>query len=213
MLTVRNFLSMWVDDIYIKVYHMPGKSEPDTAIVLKGAGTVDFLLNRNADYLDYIIQNLQMDKGVVTVVCREQEEHINLNEQIISTAIDEDLLRLHFTENNWDHIILHFADGTNLGITAYSMAPDNMRNEQTIEYYEVSFAGTWQGANTLSQVAEICNQHTEIADKHNEDKNKLHQYFLDHIANEEFSQDEWDYYSDWHKDVFGHRPHGITFGY
>ena len=53
-----------------------------------------------------------------------------------------------------------------------------------------------------------------------ENEPKLRQYFLDHFfgktSDEIFGDKElaerWDSYSDWHKDVFGYRPHGIVCG-
>lgn len=34
----------------------------------------------------------------------------------------------------------------------------------------------------------------------------------DEIRNDETLYDNWGYYSDWHKDVFGYRPHAIVCG-
>lgn len=208
-MTVRKFLSLWVDDISVQVYQLLPSNELRR---YRQTGSVDVLINSNADYLDFNIVNLQMDDGMILIVCKEREEHVDWNTKTIDGDITVEMLRDCFSQNNWDHIILHFADGVNIGVTAYSSGPDNVRCESAIEYYEVSLCDTWQGANTLAQVADICNQHKEIVRKYDEDKKRLYQYFLEHIADEEFGQDEWDYYSDWHKDVFGHRPNGVTFG-
>ena len=43
---------------------------------------------------------------------------------------------------------------------------------------------------------------------------RLREYFEQHIkgkAWEQISGDRWDWYSDWHKDVFGYRPRTISF--
>lgn len=48
-----------------------------------------------------------------------------------------------------------------------------------------------------------------------ENEPKLRAYFAEHFADktwEEIDGDEWSWYSDWHKDVFGYRPHGIVCG-
>lgn len=44
---------------------------------------------------------------------------------------------------------------------------------------------------------------------------KIREFFHERIegkAWEEIDSADWDFYSDWHKDVFGYRPHGIVCG-
>ena len=52
--------------------------------------------------------------------------------------------------------------------------------------------------------------------KYKEDNEpKIHKYFAEHFEGktwEEIDPDLWQCYSDWHKDVFGFRPHGIVCG-
>ena len=48
-----------------------------------------------------------------------------------------------------------------------------------------------------------------------ENEPKIREYFAKHIEGREWKDIEperWDFYSDWHKDVFGYRPHGIVCG-
>lgn len=48
-----------------------------------------------------------------------------------------------------------------------------------------------------------------------ENEPKIREYFHKYIEGRTFSQidpHDWDFYSDWHKDVFGYRPHGIVCG-
>lgn len=48
-----------------------------------------------------------------------------------------------------------------------------------------------------------------------EEEPKIRKYFAEHFAGktwEEIDGDDWSWYSDWHKDVFGYRPHGIVCG-
>lgn len=48
-----------------------------------------------------------------------------------------------------------------------------------------------------------------------ENEPKIREYFLEHFAGKSWSEidaNRWDFYSDWHKDVFGYRPHGIVCG-
>jgi hypothetical protein len=40
----------------------------------------------------------------------------------------------------------------------------------------------------------------------------LHSKYIEGKTWEEIDQDTWGWYSDWHKEVFGYRPHGIVCG-
>lgn len=44
---------------------------------------------------------------------------------------------------------------------------------------------------------------------------KIREYFTKHIKGKTWAEIDpgmWSFYSDWHKDVFGYRPHGIVCG-
>jgi hypothetical protein len=48
-----------------------------------------------------------------------------------------------------------------------------------------------------------------------ENEPKIREYFAKYIQGRTFDKidpNDWDFYSDWHKDVFGYRPHGIVCG-
>lgn len=48
-----------------------------------------------------------------------------------------------------------------------------------------------------------------------ENEPKIRAYFAEHIEGKtwaEIEPERWEFYSDWHKDVFGYRPHGIVCG-
>lgn len=48
-----------------------------------------------------------------------------------------------------------------------------------------------------------------------ENESKIRAYYAEHIEGKSFDEIDpncWDFYSDWHKDVFGYRPHGIVCG-
>ena len=53
-----------------------------------------------------------------------------------------------------------------------------------------------------------------------ENEPKLRQYFFDNFYGKSWSEikgnkelyNNWSFYSDWHKDVYGYRPHGIVCG-
>lgn len=48
-----------------------------------------------------------------------------------------------------------------------------------------------------------------------ENEPKIRQYFAEHFEGKtwgEIEPERWEFYSDWHKDVFGYRPHEIVCG-
>ena len=48
-----------------------------------------------------------------------------------------------------------------------------------------------------------------------ENEPKIREYFAQHIEGktwDEIDPEDWQFYSDWHKDVFGYRPHAIVCG-
>ena len=48
-----------------------------------------------------------------------------------------------------------------------------------------------------------------------ENEPKIREYFAKYIQGrtlDKINPEDWEFYSDWHKDVFGYRPHGIVCG-
>ena len=48
-----------------------------------------------------------------------------------------------------------------------------------------------------------------------ENEPKIREYFKEHFEGKKWNEVDpelWQFYSDWHKDVFGYRPHGIVCG-
>lgn len=82
------------------------------------------------------------------------------------------------------------------------------------EFYLIDVYGTdvpFYGSNTIDEVIDtLVNVERIIADIESE-REECREYFEEHEA------DGWDsesaeFYSDWHKDLFGYRPHGHIFG-
>lgn len=96
--------------------------------------------------------------------------------------------------------------------------------------YYIWFSAVHEGtrAETLEEVAEILINHPAkqnelVAEEERyfaENEPKLKAYFKENfegktweeIRNDEELYDCWGYYSDWHKDVYGYRPHDIVCG-
>lgn len=74
-MTVREFMSLWVDDVSIVVYQIPIKEiDKNTNLVRRQSGSVDVLINSNQNYLDFEIVNLQDDNGRIVITCKANKE-------------------------------------------------------------------------------------------------------------------------------------------
>ena len=79
----------------------------------------------------------------------------------------------------------------------------------TPEYFLVSsFEST--GFDTIEKVAEYINNYEKHKSRHEKEISKITEYFNEEISK---GKGDWDWYSDWHKDVFGFRPHGMVCGH
>lgn len=76
------------------------------------------------------------------------------------------------------------------------------------EYFLVySFEQT--GFNTLEEVASYIDNYEEHKKEQLSEEEKIRKYFNEEISK---GKGDWDWYSDWHKDVFGFRPRGMVCG-
>ncbi len=74
-MTVREFLSLWVDNISVKIYQVPIKEiDKCSDLVHRQTATVDIMINSNQNFLDFNIENLQMDDDLIVVVCKANSE-------------------------------------------------------------------------------------------------------------------------------------------
>ncbi len=74
-MTVREFMSLWVDDVSMVVYQEPIKAiDKCKDLIRRQSGSVDVLINSNQNYLDFEIVNLQDDGGRIVIVCKANEE-------------------------------------------------------------------------------------------------------------------------------------------
>lgn len=115
-------------------------------------------------------------------------------------------LKSLFTQSNWSKINYTLEDDTVLTIEPCSYAPTV--NADTVEFFMVS--GTdWAGecdANTIDQLAERIIKSKKIAADYEEDKQKFYDYYNKYIKDNGGTEEQWEFYSDWHKDIYGYRP-------
>ena len=68
-MSIREFLSLWVDNISIKVY---SASNIEHDLTHCQTGTVEVLINSDKDFLDYYVESLQLDGDLIIVVGKER---------------------------------------------------------------------------------------------------------------------------------------------
>lgn len=74
-MTVREFMAVWADNVSMRVYQVPIKEiDRCSDLVCRQTGTIDVLINSNQNYLDFEIQSVQEDHGLIIVVCEANKE-------------------------------------------------------------------------------------------------------------------------------------------
>jgi len=114
-----------------------------------------------------------------------------------------------FKENNFEDTTFICPDGAEAVV-----APCCYYGEKSIEnceYFLIYWDMPWGGEDTLEKLVKTLNRHEELAAEQEEDKIKIRKYFDKHQANG-WDDESWSFYSDWHKDIYGYRPHGRVCG-
>lgn len=76
---------------------------------------------------------------------------------------------------------------------------------------EHRMAMSWNGKKAIDILVDKCNRHSELMADAVYEEARLRAYFDEHQA-EGWTQEDLNWYSDWHKDVYGFRPHGAVCG-
>ena len=94
------------------------------------------------------------------------------------------------------------ATGDKVKITLCSMV--DIKSVNDIEYFLMECRFPWAGSSKIEDVAKLLNNWQAKIDEDDEEKQKLRKYYEENYGTEKFD-DDW--FSDWHKDVYGFRPH------
>ena len=120
--------------------------------------------------------------------------------------IKAELIR-RFEENNWDEITIEMkCDNAKVYITPCTMDINHITKLEQCEYFLMSCTSMMMyGHDKLEDVVKDIMNYESNLKRNNEEIEKCRQYWLKNIKN---STDKYmdDFYSDWHKDLFGHRP-------
>lgn len=85
---------------------------------------------------------------------------------------------------------------------------DSVSDFNQIDYYLVYGDLPWLGGRTLEEVLNQINHHSELIKENNQQEHEIQAYF-DRHQKEGWTQEQFNMYSDWHKDVYGFRPRGL----
>lgn len=123
-------------------------------------------------------------------------------------------LKNKMKENNFKKVSMEMSNGDIVTISPCSYI-NNPTDLSQIEYYLVKGRMPWMGGNSLEEVAKELVNYEENLKELELEKLELKDYFEKHIKDKPQTDDwysDYQYYSDWHKDVYGFRPRGIVCG-
>lgn len=114
--------------------------------------------------------------------------------------------------NNWDTTEIKLADGTHVYITPCGSGPrSSIRTIDDCEFFLINSDIADLSDDDLDVIAEKLTNINQLRDEDHEEKAKLRRYFDEHEKNG-WDEASWGWYSDWHKDLYGYRPHGNVCG-
>lgn len=94
------------------------------------------------------------------------------------------------------------ATGDKVKIILCSMA--DIKSVNDIEYFLMECRFPWAGYSKIEDVADLLNNWQAKIDDEDDEKQQLRKYYEENYGTENFDAD---WFSDWHKDVYGFRPH------
>ena len=115
-------------------------------------------------------------------------------------------LEARFEEANWNRITITMK--CNGDIVEITPCGHGQISRENVEYFLVEGRMPWMGADTIEKLAHDLKKKKKIVKEHEEEQEKVREFYRNHIAGGRGTADQWEFFSDWHKDVFGYRPHG-----
>ena len=80
-----------------------------------------------------------------------------------------------------------------------------------IEYYMI-YSDIIHSCDSLETIAQQIVDCEETKERLTKEQLKIRAFFDKYIDTDTPDYDSWDFYCDWHKDVFGYKPRGISCG-
>ena len=112
-------------------------------------------------------------------------------------------LKKRLEESNYQAITIQMKSDLAL-ITIIPTAIGIVESVYDIDYFLVECSLPWCGNDTLDDVAEFIMNYDMKVQESNKEKQQLKEFYNAH--KHDSNTNWWNYYSDWYKDVYGHRP-------
>ena len=135
---------------------------------------------------------------------REEEDTENMF-ALTKTAVVEAIRKNHFKDTTFT-----CPDGTKAIVAPCSYMANPTKIEDC-DYFLVYWDMPWSGGDTIDKIVEVLNNHEELMEKLQDSRMEIAEYFDKH-QRDGWDDDSWGFYSDWHKDLYGFRPHGMVCG-
>ena len=115
-------------------------------------------------------------------------------------------------KNDFGETTFTLTDGSKAVIDPCWYGPEKRPTEEDIEFYLVYCEGLpYLSDSKLDKIVQNLNNIIELRTQSYTQKINLLKYFALHEENG-WDDESWGFYSDFHKDVYGYRPHGKVCG-
>ena len=157
-------------------------------------------LRINRAKMAIIDEYFNAESGVEELKVLEAQNEPNLTVENV-----ERLLRM----NGWNKTVIVCPDGTRATVSPCGYG--DIHKLSDCDYFLVYWDMPWGGSDKLEKVVDELNRHAELKAESDNEKAELRKFFDEHMENG-WDDEDWSWYSDWHKDLYGYHPHGYVCG-
>ena len=112
-----------------------------------------------------------------------------------------------FNANGWNPIHIN-PKGKFHSILITPCFDTDEHNENTVCFFMVDDPCiNGLSTNDIDHLAKEIETYDKLYYEDIKQREELNEFYNKNINRKPFNQDAWDFYSDWHKDIYGYRPH------
>lgn len=112
-----------------------------------------------------------------------------------------EMLKEAFSKNGFEEVVVDTSAGKcYVKPCCYYTKPSSVED---VEYFLVEGPLPWLGGSNFEIVCEDLANMSELVNEQEKEKEELAEYFDKYYGTDSF---DYDWYSDWHKDLYGYRP-------
>ena len=105
-------------------------------------------------------------------------------------------------DNNFKDITIHMKKSGHDIVISPCIFTDELKMEN-VEWFLVYAGINTAGNDKIEKIAEFIMNYDKLIEEDKEDKIRLHAYYDKYHNTDKM---DWDFYSNWYKDLYGHRP-------